>query len=150
MRDKTLVNIRHSLCQKQNPVERPAETIDAISSLRPIFWQKAAKLFDNPQQDRAILCVKSGEFMVFPTKSITRGSAASCERALGEQHLAKRGKNCGCRVCLHYSPSSSRVRSMMGILSGAGRIPCSKSKARVALSLTWEDGSAPDISCKGG
>src|SRR6266568_4541055 len=48
MRDKTLVNIRHSLCQKQNPVERPAETIDAISSLRPIFWQKAAKLFDNP------------------------------------------------------------------------------------------------------
>jgi len=30
MRDKTLVNIRQSLCQKQNPVERPAETIDAI------------------------------------------------------------------------------------------------------------------------
>jgi len=50
MRDKTLVNIRHSLCQKQNPVERPAETIDAISSLRPIFWQKAAKHFDNPQE----------------------------------------------------------------------------------------------------
>jgi len=48
MRDKTLVNIRHSLCQKQNPVERPAETIDAILSLRPIFWHKAANHFDNP------------------------------------------------------------------------------------------------------
>src|SRR5713101_8827462 len=49
MRDKILVNTRHSLCQKQNPVERPAETIDAISLLRPIFWQKTAKHFDNPQ-----------------------------------------------------------------------------------------------------
>src|SRR6266699_4091733 len=48
MGDKTLVNIRHSLCQKQNPMERPAETIDAILSLRPIFWQKTAKHFDNP------------------------------------------------------------------------------------------------------
>jgi len=50
MRDKTLVNIRHSLCQKQNPVERPAETIDAILSLRPIFWHKAANHFDNPHK----------------------------------------------------------------------------------------------------
>lgn len=49
-----------------------------------------------------------------------------------------------------YSPSSSRVRSMIGILSGAGRIPCSMSKARVALRRTWGDGSDPDISCKGG
>ncbi len=46
MTDKTLVNIRHSLCQKQISMKRPAETIDAILSLRPIFWQKTAKHFD--------------------------------------------------------------------------------------------------------
>src|SRR6266571_2195484 len=79
MRDKTLVNIRHSLCQKQNPVERPAETIDAISSLRPIFWQKAAKLFDNPQKVLAVLCVKSGEFMVFLTL-LARTDRPRCEQ----------------------------------------------------------------------
>src|SRR6266702_2670575 len=44
MRDKTLVNIRHSLYQKQNPVERPAETIDAISSLRPNFLTIRTKI----------------------------------------------------------------------------------------------------------
>jgi len=51
MRNKTLVNIRYSLCQKQNQVEQPAETIDAIASLRPIFWHEAAKHFDNSHQN---------------------------------------------------------------------------------------------------
>jgi len=63
MRDKTLVNTRHSLCQKQNPVERPAETIDAISLLRPIFWQKTAKHFDNPQSALTKLTTSADEIV---------------------------------------------------------------------------------------
>jgi len=65
MRDKTLVNIRHSLCQKQNPVERPAETIDAILSLRPIFWHKAANHFDNPQFELTIPFGKYSKNRIF-------------------------------------------------------------------------------------
>ncbi len=37
-------------------------------------------------------------------KCITRGSAASCERALYEQPLAKRGENCGRRALLALFP----------------------------------------------
>src|SRR6266568_9625402 len=99
MRDKTLVNIRHSLCQKQNPVERPAETIDAISSLRPIFWQKAAKLFDNPQEQLSSALVWSssalGQCRRIPQKRASikgRGWRRIIHR--GEDKGTSRGDNC--------------------------------------------------------
>jgi hypothetical protein len=90
MRGKTLVDNRRSLCQEQNQVEQPAETVNTILSLRPTVWHETANHGDQWQQMQHTFAHRGKTYVAFALVSLmlsrtNRSNSASMCTSCGLQ-----------------------------------------------------------------